>query len=39
MLYQTFDSIKESFGPDCFTSRVADEIAQNLHPKFELREY
>jgi type III restriction enzyme len=39
MLYQTFNSIKESFGPDYFTSRVADEIVQNLNPKFELREY
>ena len=39
MLYQTFDLIKESFGPDYFTSRVADEIAQNFNPKFELREY
>ena len=39
MLYQTFDSIKESFGPDYFTSRVDDEIVQNLNPKFELREY
>jgi len=39
MLYQTFNSIKESFGPDYFTSRVAEEIVQNLNPKFELREY
>jgi len=39
MLYQTFNSIKESFGPDYFTSRVADEIVQNLDPKFELRQY
>jgi len=39
MLYETFNSIKESFGPDYFTSRVADEIIQNLNPKFELREY
>ena len=39
MLYQTFNSIKESFGPDYFTSRVSDEITQNLNPKFELREY
>jgi type III restriction enzyme len=39
MLYETFNSIKESFGQDYFTSRVADEIVQNLNPKFELREY
>jgi len=39
MIYQTFDSIKESFGPDYFTSRIADEIVQNLNSKFELREY
>jgi type III restriction enzyme len=39
MLYETFNSIKESFGVDYFTSRVGDEIVQNLNPKFELREY
>jgi type III restriction enzyme len=39
MLYETFNSIKESFGQDYFTRRVADEIVQNLNPKFELREY
>jgi len=39
MLYQTFNSIKESFGSDYFTSRVDEEIVQNLNPKFELREY
>jgi type III restriction enzyme len=39
MLYETFDSIKESFGQDYFISRVSDEIVQNLNPKFELREY
>ena len=39
MLYETFNSIKESFGQDYFISRVSDEIAQNLNPKFELREY
>jgi len=39
MLYETFNSIKESFGTDYFISRVSDEIAQNLNPKFELREY
>jgi len=39
MLYETFNSIKESFGDDYFTSRIDDEIVQNLNPKFELREY
>jgi len=39
MLYEIFNSIKESFGADYFTSRVSDEIIQNLNPKFELREY
>jgi type III restriction enzyme len=39
MLYETFNSLKESFGTDYFTSRVRDEIVQNLNPKFELREY
>jgi len=39
MLYETFNSIKESFGLDYFTSRVGDEIVQNINPKFELREY
>ncbi len=32
MLYETFNSIKESFGQDYFTSRVSDEIVQNLKP-------
>jgi len=39
MLYETFNSIKESFGPDYFTSRIDSDIVQNLNPKFELREY
>ena len=39
MLYETLNVLKESFGPDYFTSRVDDGIAQNLNPKFELREY
>jgi len=39
MLYETFNSIKESFGTGYFISRVGEEIAQNLNPKFELREY
>ena len=49
MLYETFNSVKESFGQDYFISRVSDlpaetsaqagDIVQNLNPKFELREY
>jgi type III restriction enzyme len=39
MLYETFDSIKESFGQDYFSSRVSEDIIQNLNPKFELRDY
>jgi type III restriction enzyme len=39
MLYETFNSIKESFGQDFFTSRIDEEIVQNLNPKFELRDY
>lgn len=39
MLYETFNSIRESFGEDYFTSRVSNEIVQNLNPNFELREY
>jgi len=39
ILHQTFNSIKESFGTDYFTSRVSDEMVQNLNPKFELRKY
>jgi len=39
MLYETFNSVKEAHGQDYFTSRVGDEIVQNLNPKFELREY
>ena len=39
MLYETFNSIKESFGEDYFTSRIDPEIVQNLNPNFELREY
>jgi type III restriction enzyme len=39
MLYKTFDSIKESFEQDYFTSRVNEDIIQNLNPKFELRDY
>lgn len=39
MLYETFNSIRESFGQGYFTSRVSDEIVQNLNPKFEPRQY
>ncbi len=39
MLYEVFNSLKEAHGLDYFTSRVSDEIVQNLNPKFELRKY
>ena len=39
MLYEAFNSIKDSFGQNFFTSRIDDEVAQNLHPRLELREY
>jgi len=39
MLYETFNSIKESFGQDYFISRIDDEIIRNLNSKFELRNY
>ncbi|MEO0071321.1 MAG: DEAD/DEAH box helicase family protein, partial [candidate division WOR-3 bacterium] len=39
MLCDTFNSLKESFGEDYFTSRVDKDVVQNLNPKFELREY
>jgi type III restriction enzyme len=39
MLYETFNANKESFGQDFFASRLDSEIARNLNPKFELREY
>ncbi len=39
MLYEALNVLKESFGPDYFMSHVDDGIAQNLNPKFELREY
>jgi type III restriction enzyme len=39
MLYETFNSLKEAHGEDYFTSRIDNEIVQNLNPKFELREY
>ncbi len=39
MLYETFNSLKEAHGNDFFISRPDAEIAQNLNPKFELREY
>ncbi|MHA2621724.1 MAG: DEAD/DEAH box helicase family protein [bacterium JZ-2024 1] len=39
MLYETFNSIKDSFGENYFTLRLTDAIVQNLNPKFELREY
>lgn len=39
MLHKTFNSLREAHGEDYFTSRVSDEIVQNLNPKFELRQY
>ena len=39
MLYETFNSLREAHGQDFFTSRLDSEIARNLNPKFELREY
>ena len=39
MLYETFDSLKEAHGQGYFSTRVGDEIIQNLNAKFELREY
>jgi len=39
MLYEAFNSIKDSFGQNFFTSRIDDEVAQNLNPRLELREY
>jgi len=39
MLYEIFNANKESLGEDFFTSRIDNEIIQNLNPKFELREY
>ncbi len=35
MLYETFNSFKA----DYFTSRIGEEVVQNLNSKFELREY
>ena len=39
MFYETFNSVKESFGQNYFTQRIDGEIAQNLNLNFELREY
>ena len=39
MLYEVFNSLVEAHGVDYFTSRVCDELVQNLNPKFDLREY
>jgi len=39
MLYEDFNAKKRIDGEDVFTSRVGNEIIQNLNPKFELREY
>jgi len=39
MLYEDFDAKKRLDGENVFTSRLNEEIIQNLNPKFELREY
>jgi len=39
MLYEDFNAKRRTDGEDVFTSRVDNEIVQNLNPKFELREY
>lgn len=39
MLYETFNSALKINGPDFFKNKVADDIVQNLNPKFALREY
>jgi len=39
MLYETFNALRESLGEDYFTSRIDNEIVQNLNSRFELREY
>jgi len=38
MIYETFNSLKEAHGENYFTSRISDEIVQNLNPNFELSE-
>ncbi len=39
MLYEVFNLLKQAHGKDFFTSRIDNEIAQNLNPKFKLKEY
>ncbi len=39
MLYEDFNAKRRTDGEGVFTSRVSDDIVQNLNPKFELREY
>ena len=39
ILYETFNSVRKSFGIDYFASRIDDGVVRNLNPKFELREY
>ena len=39
LLYEIFNANEESLGEDFFTSRIDDEVAQNLNPTLELREY
>lgn len=39
MLYEDYDSLKRRLGSDYFTARIDDDVANNLNPKFVLREY
>jgi type III restriction enzyme len=39
MLYENFNSVRDSLGQDYFISRVSDAVIQNLNPKFKLRDY
>lgn len=39
MLYEDFNAKRRTDGEDVFTSRISNEIVQNLNPEFELREY
>lgn len=38
MLYKDFNAKKRTDGEDIFTSRIDNDVVQNLNPKFELRE-
>jgi len=39
MLYEDYDSLKRRLGSDYFTARIDNDVANNLNPKFVLREY